>query len=130
MKNFIPLILLFISTGASAQYLSMKYESKDGETFYSGLSNLEIFFKDGNMIATWDSNSFTISLEELSTMQFSTNPAAVEKLFADNVKIEVFSLDGVSYGFFVNLKEACKHLTEGIYVARTENGVTSKFVVK
>lgn len=130
MKKFISLFFLLISLGASAQYMTMKYDTKEGESVYSGLSNLKIVFKDGNMIATWDSNSLTISLKDLSSMQFSTNPASVEKLLADDVKIEVYNLDGVAYGSFANLKEACKFLSEGIYVARTENGVTSKFVVK
>ena len=130
MKKFIWLLFLLISLGASAQYMTMKYDMKEGEPVYSGLSNLEIVFKDGNMIATWDSNSLTIPLEDLSSMQFSTTPASVEKLLADDVKIEVYNLDGAAYGSFVNLKEACRFLSEGIYVARTENGVTSKFVVK
>ena len=130
MRKYICLLMLLLSFGASAQYMSMKYDMKEGDSVYSGLSNLEIVFKDGNMIATWDSNSLTISLEDINSMQFSTSPAAVEKLFADDVKIEVYSLDGVAYGSFANLKEACKFLSQGIYVARTENGVTSKFVVK
>ena len=130
MRKYICLLMLLLSFGASAQYMSMKYDMKEGESVYSGLSNLEIVFKDGNMIATWDSNSLTISLEDLSSMQFSTTPASVEKLLADDVKIEVYNLDGAAYGTFANLKEACKFLSEGVYVARTENGVTSKFVVK
>ena len=130
MRKLIFILFLFIGLGASAQYVSMQYDTAKGETYYSGLSNLEIVFKDGNMIATWNSNSLILPLENLSAMQFSTSPTSVEELLAGDVKIEVCSLDGVFYGSFANLKEAYKYLSEGIYVARTENGVTSKFVVK
>lgn len=130
MRKFICLLMLLVSLGASAQYMSMKYDIKEGEPVYSGLSNLEIVFKDGNMIATWDSNSMTIPLEDLNSMQFSTSPASIEKLLADDVKIEVYNLDGNACGSYANMKEASKFLSAGIYVARTENGVTSKFVVK
>ena len=130
MRKLIFILFLFIGLGASAQYMSMQYDTAQGETYYSGLSNLEIVFKEGNMIATWDSNTLTVPLESLRSMQFSTNPASVGKLLAEDVKIEVCSLDGVVYGSFANMKEACKQLGEGIYVARTENGFTTKFVVK
>lgn len=118
-----------MSVGASAEFLSMKYDTNKGESFYSGLSDLEIVFKDGNLIATWDSNSLTLPLEDISSMQFSTEPASVEKILVD-VKIEVYGLDGVYYGLFENLKKACIELSEGIYIAKTEDGITSKFVVK
>ena len=130
MRKLIFILFLFIGLGASAQYVSMQYDTAKGETYYSGLSNLEIVFKEGNMVATWGSNSLTLSLEDLKSMQFSLNPASVERVFARDNKIVVYSMEGVSYGVFASLKDAIEKLPEGIYVAKDENGVTSKFVIK
>lgn len=130
MRKFIFLLFLFIGLCASAQYVSMQYDTAKGETYYSGLSDLEIVFKEGNMVATWGSNSLTLSLEDLKSMQFSLNPASVERVFAGDNKIVVYSVEGVYYGAFASLKDAIGMLPEGVYVGKDENGVTSKFVIK
>ena len=115
---------------ATAQYESMQFITTEGEEYLIPLSGLEIVFSDnGNMVATQNDRVLEIPVSDLVSMQFSEKETGIDVL-ANDENMEVFGINGISYGHFNSLEQMRHTLNPGTYVIRKSNSATFKITLK
>lgn len=125
-KLLTALICGAMTIGAMADFKTMEFDSGDGSVKYISIENLKIIFENGMMKATSGNSILELPLEDLVSMQFSGNDASVNGIMLMETEVELFNIDGISFGTFDNLQNAGKTLPEGIYIVRTKDGSTFK----
>ncbi len=130
MKKYLLLAASVITAiGVHAEFSRLVFRTIDGNTQSVGLTDLNITFSEGEMIATGDGESVKISLNSLSSMEFDNNQASVNEILGKGDvtgRVSIFTTDGKHIGDYDSMAAACSSLTGGIYLLKTENGFTSK----
>lgn len=130
---FLIVACLPLMTAHAESYPYLTFQKADGSLLSVGVESLEMTFQDGNLVYTNSAGTGTLTLADLSAMYFSSTDAttAITSLTADSSdgKVEVFSLQGVSYGTFANLQAMKESVPTGMYIVKT-NGKTQKIAVK
>lgn len=126
-------VMAVASMGVRAEYTSLVFHTQDGDTQSVGLSGLNITFKNGEMMAT-DSNmaSVSIPVTSLKSMEFSNDQSGITAIEAVDIdgQVAVYSVDGVQRGVYESVEAACVSLPAGIYIVKSENGLTSKMMIR
>ena len=114
-------------------YPYLTFQKMDGSTVSIGVESLTMTFSDGKLIATNGSESQELTASDLASMYFSSeNTTGVKDIgTADDARseVEVFSLQGASYGKFSSLQAFKNKATAGVYVVKG-NGKTQKTAVR
>lgn len=130
-KILLSLFVAGLSVSASAAYRSMMFQTSGGDRHYLDLTGLSISFSDDTMTAVNTSETLTLPLADMASMEFSET-SGVETLTEgrESMAVSVFTTSGTSCGSFPSLSEARQSLDKGIYVIRYSDGSTLKLVKK
>lgn len=129
MKKYLLLaILAVISIGVHAEYNRLLFRTVSGEEQSVGVTDLNITYANGEMIATSGKELVKLPLTSLKSMEFVyTESGAVGFVSSDSDgEVAVFSVNGICLGNFDSKSDALNTLPAGIYVLKSKNGVTCK----
>lgn len=132
-KIYLILLLTILSIPLSgmAESRTMLFKTSDGSSSSLAATALEIQFKDGNMIADNGSQSLTIPLTDLISMEFSNgSSAAAELQNAVSGNVTVVNINGVTIGSFPFATLASESLPAGLYVMKFQSGETQKLIIR
>ena len=134
MKKVMFLIVacLPLLAAHAESYPYLTFQKADGSLQSIGVEALEMTFQDGKLVYSNSTGTGTLKLADLAAMYFSsTDATAITSPTADSGdgKVEVFSLQGVSYGTFANLQAMKESVPTGTYIVKT-NGKTQKIAVR
>ena len=134
MKKVMFLIVacLPLLAAHAESYPYLTFQKADGSLQSVGVEALEMTFQDGKLVYSNSTGTGTLKLADLAAMYFSsTDATAITSPTADSGdgKVEVFSLQGVSYGTFANLQAMKESVPTGMYIVKT-NGKTQKIAVR
>ena len=134
MKKVMFLIVacLPLLAAHAESYPYLTFQKADGSLQSIGVEALEMTFQDGKLVYSNSTGTGTLKLADLAAMYFSsTDATAITSPTADSGdgKVEVFSLQGVSYGTFANLQAMKESVPTGMYIVKT-NGKTQKIAVR
>lgn len=134
MKKLLLCAIFALSALAGgAEVNRLVFHTLDGNVQAVGLTELNITFADGEMIATSKGESVRINVASLEFMEFADDgtgaidAASAAERFAGAVT--VYTADGQLHGRFQSVTEACSALPGGIYLFKTECGTTSKIMI-
>ncbi len=125
-KNLLSAILAAISIGVHAEYNKLVFNTHNGEKLSIGVKGLEISYLDGDMIAIAGNELVIIPLTSLESMEFSDTNAVGTVSSIDNSEVTAYSTNGISLGTFKSRSNALNGLPAGIYILKSNNGVTCK----
>ncbi|MDE6010117.1 MAG: hypothetical protein K2F87_01540 [Muribaculaceae bacterium] len=126
------MILALSALTCNAEFTRLVFHTLDGNVQGVALSDLNITFSDGEMIATSGGESVRIDVASLEYMEFADNDTTVGVTGASSAPagtVKVYTADGHAYGQFDSLNEACASLPGGLYLINTENGENSKIMI-
>lgn len=129
MKRLLVISYLFcvISMVHADNYAYLVFTNTAGNATVMQVDNLTMTV-DGNALQVTNStDNVRFVLTDLSSMQFSNDPTAIENVLDGDQPVQVFSMSGVSLGTFGSLVEAAQHLHAGAYVI--SNGKNSQTIV-
>ncbi len=113
-------------------YPYLTFQKSDGTTVSMESASLVMTFSDGKLIASNGTDSQELTVADLSKMYFSETGATgiqdVEVADADG-EVEVFSLQGVSYGKFSTVQSFLNTAEPGVYIVKV-NGKSQKIMVR
>lgn len=133
-KTLIISTLLGWATATQADtYSYLTFQKADSSCVAVAVESLSMTFANGKLIATNGTDTYELSVADLSRMFFSsTTPTGIADLATDrpaNAQVEAYALTGARLGTFANLKAFEQRAPKGVYVVRT-NGRTLKLSVK
>ena len=129
---FLIVACLPLLAAHAESYPYLTFQKADGSLQSVGVEALEMTFQDGKLVYSNSTGTGTLKLADLAAMYFSsTDATAITSPTADSGdgKVEVFSLQGVSYGTFANLQAMKESVPTGTYIVKT-NGKTQKIAVR
>lgn len=133
MKKYLFLLcMIIIAFAVHAEYNRLVFRTLDGNEQSVGLTDLNISFVNGEMIAISEGESVKISLASLKSMEFSNAHSSIKDILADKEsggKVSVYNTDGQLFGIYESVKSACAKLPSGIYIIKAESGLTSKIMI-
>lgn len=134
MKKYLLLVFMAITAIAvHAEYNRLVFRTLDGEELSVGLSDLNISFTSGEMLATSEGESVKIALTSLESMEFANGTTtSIENVNTGNKlegKIMVYTTDGQLYGSYDSVTSACATLQTGVYIFKAENGINTKIII-
>lgn len=133
MKKYLLLIILALTVSvARAEFNRLVFRTLDGEERSVGLTDLNITFANGEMLANSDGEYLNIALASLKSMEFSNNPTSVDVVVAEEniaCKVTVYLPDGKLQGVYDSVTSALTALPGGTYILKAENGFTSKISI-
>ncbi len=113
-------------------YPFLTFQKSDGTTVSMESASLVMTFSDGKLIASNGTDSQELTVADLSKMYFSESGATgiqdVDVSDADG-EVEVFSLQGVSYGKFSTVQSFLNTAEPGVYIVKV-NGKSQKIMVR
>lgn len=123
--------MIAMSLPAFADGQQLVFKTTDGSTRSIAATGLDIKFADGNMVATAGSESLTLPVASLSTMEFVAQSSGVaETVAVIDGPVTVTAINGVEYGSFASAEEAADNLIPGVYVLKYESGAITKIIVR
>lgn len=130
MKKYLLLaILAACALGARAEFNRLVFHTLTGDEQSVGLTGLNITFADGQLMATADGESLAIDLVSLESMEFAyVEPSGIAEAPVDGV-VTAYSADGISYGSFASKDAASQTLPSGLYIIKSETGLTYKLLI-
>lgn len=133
-KLFTLLLAASLTWTVSAEFISLKFTSLSGESTVLSVDGLSLSVADGNLVVNNADGDYTLPLADLATMEFSNEQpsAGVGAVAASQSegKTVVYSVDGRLCGAFSGDRNLASVLPAGIYIARQQDGTTSKIVVR
>lgn len=148
-KAILTGVLVLAAAAASAQSPTFRFVTAQGETTVVASENLVITFEDGTLVASNGSQTITLPVTNLVSMNFSDEEVSggetpdpdpvdpdpdepeqdsIQEIMASG-ECALYSVDGKEQGKFASLEAARKALKPGIYVIKS-NGACHKIVVK
>lgn len=129
-KCLLSAILAVGALGLHAEYNRLVFTTTDGNVKSVGLTNLNVKFSDGDMIASSAGESVKIDLASLKSMEFGNGEASIVAVpNTRRTPVAVYSVDGICVGKFDSEAEAMNLLPAGLYITKDENGLTSKMLI-
>jgi len=131
MKNFLILIMLWVAMSVyAADYAYLTVTEQDGTKTSLTAVGLTITFSDGNLVATnsTTSESKTISLSNLASLNFSTSDETTTGINAAKTSFSVAEADAI-YDLTGRQVPAGNKLTKGVYLIK-KGSVIKKIQVK
>lgn len=129
-KFLLSIVALAASLAASANYNSLEFKFTDGSSQVVDADGLVINVEGDYLnVTNLKGVSLSLAAASLESMQFTDTEAGVSSIIAGNSAVEVFNLQGVSFGKFDSLEEARNNLNSGTYVMKSENGESVKILI-
>lgn len=133
MKKYLLLLCMFITaTAVHAEFNRLLFRTLEGKEQSVGLAGLNISFSNGELIAISEGESVEIPLASLKSMEFSNDKSGIPDVIAGTEsggKVSVYNAEGHFYGLYESVTSACAQLPGGVYILKTENGITSKIMI-
>lgn len=131
-KFFLLFFVVMTAMSVSSQYNKLTFRTTNGEEHFVGLTNLNITFTKGEMIAKSDEHAVTLPLNSLESMEFTVGIAAISEVLTDKEfkgKLSVYTTDGKLLGIYESADAALAKLPQGLYIFTAGNGVTTKIKI-
>lgn len=130
-RTLISMLTLLAVTAASADnYSYLAFQTADGSTRSIGVESLEMTFSDGKLIASNGTESFEISVADLSRMFFSSEATAIKDISLDaDSPVKVYTVERVCVGSYDNMASASADMGKGVYIVKGEK-TTHKITVR
>lgn len=130
MKKLLLLAALAVcATVAHADFNRLVFRTLTGGEQSVGLTDLNITFADGQLMANAEGESVAIDLASLASMEFAyVEPSGIADVAIEDA-VTAYSADGISYGTFASKDAASQALPGGLYIIKSETGLTSKLLI-
>lgn len=135
MKKKLLLLIGTCLSGVMAHadsYPYLTFQKSDGTMVSMEVASLTMTFSDGKLIASNGTDSQELAVDDLLKMYFSENDVTgiqnVDISDSDG-EVEVFSLQGISYGQFSTLQSFRNTAESGVYIVKA-NGKAQKIMVR
>ncbi|MGI6223900.1 MAG: hypothetical protein ACOYJG_09835 [Prevotella sp.] len=102
-------------------YAYLNIATSSGSETSLSVSNLEIVYSDGKLVATNDDGTQSFTLTDLTKMYFSTTTGISSVNATEESPITVYSVSGALVGTFKNADEARQNLTPGVYLFKSQS---------
>lgn len=132
MKKYLLSAILAISALCGhAEFNRIVFRTLDGGEQSVGITDLNISFSNGEMIATSTGESVKMELTELKSMAFYNASSGIGQItgMTGEGKVEIYSPVGIRIGNFDSEAAAMNSLPGGVYIVKFENGLTSKMLI-
>lgn len=126
---FSMLAVLWATAVLADTYPYLAFQTADG---YRNIStqSLVMNFADGQLVASNGAETLNLTVADLSRMFFSTEPAAVTDVAADDhADVAVYTIDGICLGNFSSASSAEASLSKGVYIIKGKNA-THKIAIR
>lgn len=129
-KLLLASAITVMSMSAFAEGSCLLFKTADGVTHSVKATGLEITFADGKMVAVNATESLTLPVANLSTMEFG-DASGVKSVVTENANnaVSAVTVNGVAAGVFTSLDEARQRLVPGVYIIKLANGETTKLII-
>lgn len=122
--------IISISAGALASYNAIEFHTLEGTIRTLGISDLEITFVDGRLVATSTDGSVEVPLSQLQSMNFAVDrTSAIAPAWQENETIDLYTTTGLHIGTFDADNISAANLPAGIYIVKSYSGHSYKFIV-
>lgn len=129
-KLLLASAITFVSLTALADESHLVFKTSDGAVSSIAASGLDIKFSDGNMVATNATESLTLPLASLVSMEFGGPASRLAGILTEtDGLVTVTSVSGTLLGSFSSLSVAQSSLAPGIYVVRHASGDVTKILI-
>lgn len=116
---------------AFGEYTAMTFKSADGTTHSIGSTGLKIEFVDGSLVATNGTETLTLPLTSLATMEFTGENSGINDISSDlEGELTLYTTAGIGCGTFKSLDAAKSSLPQGIYIAKSTSGKITKIILQ
>lgn len=123
--------MAFMAMPAFADTPIMVFKTSDGATHSIAAAGLDIKFADGQMVASNPTESLSLPLSGLSTMEFGLGPSGITEPAAEgDGHVAITGINGLEFGSFDSMQDATRNLDPGVYIVRYESGETSKLIIR
>lgn len=129
-KLLMTAAITLVSLSAFAEEQQLVFKTSDGQTHAILANGLEIKFAEGNMTAVSATESLTLPLASLSSMEFGVATSVTSVDGEMEGSVTVTSVTGMTSLSYPSLRDAKNNLAPGIYVVRNESGVTTKLIIR
>lgn len=133
MKKYLLLLCTVITAfTVRGEFNRLVFHTIEGNEQSIGLTDLNISFTDGEMVAISKGELVKISLSSLKSMEFCNDYSGIIDFLAVKEfegKVSVYNTDGHLYGIFESVTLAYNKLPSGVYIFMVENGLTSKIKI-
>lgn len=125
-------LLLCAGMAQAGEYAYLVFTNTSGTATALTASNLSATVSGSALVVTNDDGTVNFTLTELAAMQFSVDGehlSALENVLDGDQPVQVYSINGTSFGSFDNLVQAAQQLDRGTYVI-VQSGKSQKLVLK
>lgn len=130
MKKYLLFAILAASAfSMRAEFNKLVFHTLTGGEQSVGLNGLNITFANGQLLATADGESVAIDLTEMESMEFAyVDPSGIADAAIEGA-FTAYSAEGISFGKFESKQAAAQALPSGLYIVKSESGITSKLLI-
>lgn len=129
-KLFLTLAVGFMSLTAAAETAQMVFKTVDGTSQSITAAGLDISFTDTDMVATNGTQTVTLPLSDLTSMQFTGLQSGMVSDIAKDGDVTIVNINGMMLGTYSSAADAARNLASGIYIVRYADGKTSKLIIR
>lgn len=133
MKKIIcAAVILLASVSAAADEITLlQFKTADGKIQSITAIDTEIEIANGTLTATNRSETLSLQVTNLASMEFTQGTTAVKSLCDTKASaIEVVNIDGTPSGRFDSLQAAESTLAPGLYIVKTNSNATTKLLIR
>lgn len=129
-KYLLSVLTVATAIAVNAEYKRLVFSSSDGTEQSIGLTNLNITFADGEMVATSEGEMVKMPLASMQSMEFSNEVVSnIPSISMAEERVTVYDTLGRRVGSYESSAAASAALPSGVYVFKTENGITYKKMI-
>lgn len=127
---FIAAMTVMSLTASAENVLHMVFKTADGVAHSIEASGLDIKFTEGKMKAANATETLTIPLSDLVSMEFDDGSASIyDTVATEDGEVTVSNINGIEIGRFPSLTTATDNLPDGIYVITQSSGKSLKLII-
>lgn len=129
---FVAMLAMSAGAAMAQSTLQLAFQTADGATAVIDASSLSITIAGETLKATNGSDVLEFGLSTLQKMYFTSGVTGVEVATVDlsAAEVDVFTPGGVHVGKFSSAGCAMSSLDKGLYIMKTSENKTFKFVVE
>lgn len=106
----------------ASEFPWLTFRLADSSELSVAADNLELNYKDGNLLLKSGIVNQTIPVEQIKSMRFTLLPSAIDDISVEQSAVaDYFTMSGAMVGRFKTIDEARKSLPSGIYIGKSES---------
>lgn len=134
MKKILLVTLLIMSAmcASAATFTTMRLVTTSQTEHLIGLDGLEITVADGILTAANATETLSVPVADLATMEFSSKQSGIAGVehTGEQTPVTVYGIDGKDYGTFASTSAASAALPAGTYIIKATDNTTTKLTLR